>query len=459
MRRPLASPAMSLVALALFLGSGCSDREPTATDDGTGSSQAQQPNVLLIVIDTLRKDHLSAYGYERKTSPALDLLSASGIRYDGAIAQAPWTTPSIGALMTSMYPSALGIEGEQNALADALVLLPEALLEAGYQTAGVISHSFLGSAWNFQQGFQVFDEGNVQGHSAVTSEGVTRDATALLRQLSQDEAPFFLFVHYFDPHAAYVEHESHDFGGPQGYVGDVESGLLFRELRRMEGTTDEADLAEIIRLYDSEIAFTDRQIGLLLDELRATGEFDDTLIIVTADHGEEFLDHKKFGHTKSLFDELINVPLIIKPPASMELEPAVVEEPVALIDVYPTILGAASIPVAKELAGRPLLPEAPTERILFSETGRVRSSIAAIQGTFKYIEHANGRTRLFDRASDPNEKASVLAEHPELVDSLKNALTTWRSTVDAKVQRGEKVELDDDATQRMKELGYGGDDH
>ncbi|QDV04546.1 Choline-sulfatase [Planctomycetes bacterium Poly30] len=426
-----------------------------------GEPEAARPNVLLIVIDTLRADHLSTYGYERETSPRLTELASEGLRYERAVAQAPWTTPSIGALMTSRYPSSLGIEGEQNALADELVLLPEALQAAGYQTAGVISHSFLGSEWNFDQGFELFDEANVQGHSAVTSEGVTNAATAVLRQLSADPEPFFLFVHYFDPHAAYVDHAGQDFGGPAGYDGPVTSGLLFRELRKMQKDTSDADLAELVRLYDSEIAFTDRQIGLLLDALRESGEWDDTMVIVTADHGEEFLDHGRFGHAKSLFEELIHVPLVVKPPASFKATVRAgtsVAEPVALIDVYPTVLQVTGATTEFELEGRSVFPQPPRGRTLFAETGRTGSAAAAISGSLKLIERAEGRQQLFDLASDPQEKTNLARTRGTDVDRLLGELREWREVSAARALIGETIQIDAQSAARLKELGYGGDD-
>ncbi len=390
-----------------LLGLAACGGEESAPQSAAGSS----PNVVLIVIDTLRTDHLSTYGYERETSPHLTRLASEGLRYERATAQAPWTTPSIGALMTSRYPSSLGITSEQNALSDELVLLPEALQAAGYQTAGVISHE-----------------------------------------------PFFLFVHYFDPHAAYVDHSGQDFGGPSGYEGPVSSGLLFRELRKMQDEVGEADLAELIRLYDSEIAYTDRQIGLLLDTLRESGQWDDTLIIVTADHGEEFLDHGRFGHAKSLFSELIHVPLVLKLPASSSAAPSVIDEPVALIDLYPTVLAVVGLEATTELEGRALLPLPPTGRTLFSETGRTRAASAAMSGSLKLIQRPDGRLQLFDLATDPGEKSNLAKLRPEDADRLLGELVEWREVAAAKALIGETIQINAANEQRMKELGYGGDD-
>ena len=424
---------------------------------GAGPSEPPPVNVVLIVIDTLRRDHLSAYGYELETSPALDRLAAEALRYDAAISQAPWTTPSIGALMTSRYPTALGIRGERNALSGELELLPEALAGAGYHTAGVISHSFLGSDWNFDQGFEVFNEEHVLGHAAVTSEGVTEVATRLAGQLAAEAEPFFLFVHYFDPHAAYVEHEASAFGGAGDYAGEVKSGLLFKELRGMTDRVDAEDLHEIRRLYDSEIRFTDGHIGRLLEQLRESGAWDDTLIIVTADHGEEFLDHGQFGHAKSLYEELVGVPLLIKAPARLGITPGVVEEPVALVDLYPTILEVTGVPGPDDLEGEPLLPVAPLGRPIFTETGRGGRGFAVVDGGLKLIVQRDGSCELYDLHADRAEQTDLAEARPADVERLGALVEEWREAQRGKVKGGAKVQLDRERSKRIENLGYGGD--
>ena len=182
-----------------------------------GDGDRPRPNVLLIVVDTLRREELGAYGYPRSTSPNLDRLARAAVRYDQAFSQAAWTTPSISSLLTSRYPSQLGIEGELTKLAEDVVLLPEVLRAEGYVTGGVVSHSFCSQKWNFDQGFDFWDQSSIGGHKAITSPGVTERA---LEFLDQDrEQPFFLWLHYFDPHVAYVEHAAFRFGTREEYDG------------------------------------------------------------------------------------------------------------------------------------------------------------------------------------------------------------------------------------------------
>ncbi|MEM1451444.1 MAG: sulfatase [Planctomycetota bacterium] len=438
---------VSAIALALVACGGPDAERPDA---------ARRPNVVLVVVDTLRRDHLSAYDYERDTSPALRALAEESVRYDAAVAQAPWTTPSIASLLTSRYPRALGIRGEKTALSDGEVMLAEALQGAGYDTAAVISHSFLGSGWNFDQGFEVFDEENVQGHAAVTSQGVTDEALRQIERLAAADDPYFLFVHYFDPHAAYVEHDPFPFGGRDGYDGRIRSGMLFRELRQIEDEVDASDTDELRRLYDSEIAFTDSHLARLFDALRGTGAWDDTIVVVTADHGEEFLDHGQLGHAKSLYEELVGVPLIVKPHASAAVAPGVVTETVALLDVMPTVLALTNVPAVRGLEGEPLFPAPPEGRSLFTETARANNWAATYDGRWKLVARGRNNASLFDLESDPGEQNDVAAEHPDVVERLVATVQTWRAEQKEKARSGAAVELDAAQRQRIENLGYGG---
>ncbi len=453
-------PVVRLAACLALAGASCggsaapSEAEPA--EAGVG-----RPNVLLVVVDTLRRDHLSAYGYRRETSPALQALAEQGVRYDNAISQAPWTTPSIASLLTSRYPAALGIEGERSALSDDEVLLAESLLAAGYDTAAVISHSFLGSTWNFDQGFRVFDEANVQGHAAVTSSGVTDAAVRELRRMGAGGAPFFLFVHYFDPHAAYVEHDAYPFRGEEDYEGRIRSGMLFRDLRAIEAEVDARDAEELKRLYDSEIAFTDHHLSRLFDALKVQGAFEDSLIIVTADHGEEFLERGRLGHAKSLFQELVNVPLIVKPPRAFPraeaLRGSVVADALPLLDVVPTILDVTGTAHAGRVEGLSLFEARPKGRTFFTETARANGWAAAVQGRYKLLFLGPQRMSLFDLAADPSEAVDVSGERPEMTGAMGAAVVEWRHDQRAQASAGSAVELNAAERARIENLGYGGD--
>ena len=416
-----------------------------------------------MVIDTLRADHLGCYGYERATSPRLDALAAEGVRFDRALAQAPWTTPSVASLMTSQYPSAVGIGSERSVLADELVLLPEVLSEAGYRTGAVVSHTFCSSRWNFDQGFEWFDQSNVGGHSVVTSEGVTARALEFV-DWAGDE-PFFLWTHYFDPHFHYLEHEGLEFGGRGDYDGPIEPGLQYVDLFAMRFDLTPEDVAELVRIYDSEIAYTDRWVGALLDGLRARGRYEDTLIMVTGDHGEEFRDHGDLGHARQLYQELVNVPLIVKPArgAGPGGPPpgTVVEHHVALLDVLPTVLAATGLSMprsaAAEVEGRPLFEPPEPGRAIVSETSRQGGVRSVTLGDYKLIQRLKGgEVELYRVAGDRLEREDLAAELPEQVARLEGVLAGWERDTRARLER--ELTLSPEDLEQLRSLGYAGAD-
>jgi putative hemolysin len=428
---------------------------------------AQEPprrNAILIVVDTLRRDRLGCYGHSRPTSPNLDRLAAEGTRFTRMTSAAPWTTPAVASLLSSQHPTTLGIHDDACALRDDALLLPEMLAPLGFATGAVVSHSFCSSKWRFDQGFRSFDESNVKGHDAVTSAGVTDRALEFVEQ--HGAGPFFLWLHYFDPHFGYVAHHEWEFADAPGYGGPITSGMKFRELTKLKRKLAPADVDQLLRFYDSEIAFTDREIGRLLDGLRERGLDANTVIVFTADHGEEFLDHGGLGHTHTLFAELLGVPLIVKVPGRA---PAVDDRAAASVDVAPTLLDALGIEAPAGLAGRSLLRlrgEEDEMRPLFSATETPRGTkLARVSlGSLELVRDlVSGGETLFDLAADPKEERDLAprrASDPELArkaTALARTLDSWLAECAAKEKAAPKIEMSEEERQRLKALGYGDD--
>jgi arylsulfatase A-like enzyme len=413
-------------------------------------------NVLLIVIDTLRRDRMGVYGHLRNTTPRISKLAESSVVYERALSQAPWTTPSVASLLSSTYPTMLGIENHRSVLPESADLLPEVLREAGFATGAVVSHSFCSSEWGFSQGFDHFDESNVQGHDAVTSADVTDRATDFLERQAENE-PWFLFVHYFDPHVAYVHHAEFSFGGPEpGYDGPIFSGILMRKLRALRPQLRPADVREITRLYDSEIAFTDAQVGRLLDRLYERGKFESTLIVLTADHGEEFLEHGQLGHTQTLYGELIGVPLIIHYPgvAASRVHPHV-----GLVDVYPTITAFLGIEAPASVLGTSLYDSRTAAHrapdAVFSETSRRSRLRAAVADGYKLIlDLDTGQRALYDLESDPGETVDIAGRAPQRVAALSERLDAWMESSEAARSSAPELTLTPEQEEHLKQLGY-----
>jgi arylsulfatase A-like enzyme len=410
-----------------------------------------RPNVLLIVVDTLRADHLGAYGYARPTSPNLDRFADTAVRYERAWSQAPWTTPSVAALLTSRQPLSFGITDVDSTLPEGATLLSERLAAAGYRTGAVVSHRFVSRRWGFAQGFESFDDTNARDHDAITSPQITAQALRFLDE-HRDER-FFLWLHYFDPHFAYREHADFAFDRAGAYDGPVQPGVRFGDLLRRQATLGPADARELERLYDSEIAFTDEHIGRVLAHLAETGLDANTLVVFTADHGEEFLEHGRLGHTKTLYDEVLRVPLLVRTPG---VAPGVVDAPVALVDVAPTILDALGLPPDAEAAGR-VLPRpserVDPERVVLASSERRQRKITAVSEGFKLIRTGE-QVEYYDLTRDPGER-SPLADRDVGPFARLDAATRELAVANTP---GAAVELSEDERERLRLLGYGLDE-
>ena len=413
--------------------------------------------MVLIVVDTLRKDHLSCYGYEGASTPALDRLAERSVRYERAISQAPWTTPSIGALFSSQYPTTLGIEDDRSVLSEDLTLLPEVLQAAGYRTGAVISHSFCSSQWNFDQGFEHFDETQILGTDGTSSHEISDRGMAFVEEGGE---PFFLWLHYFDPHWRYVPHAGFERPPPaEPYDGPVEPRMAMRQLRTMTDRLGPADIAELERQYDEEIAYTDHHIGRFLDRLDELGLYEEAVIVFVADHGEEFKDHGQLGHAHTLHSEVIEVPLILHVPGRA---PGVERAPVATVDVFPTILEAVGLRGSAGslgLAGRSLLsPEGSELRPIFSETTRRGNLRSVVLGRWKLVRDLAGSSEhLYDLDADPAERRDVAGEHPEERARLGDYLDRWLAGLAEAGSDRERIELTAEELERLEALGYGGE--
>ncbi|MBC8451396.1 MAG: sulfatase, partial [Planctomycetes bacterium] len=357
---------------------------------GAAPSGPQRPNVLLITVDTLRQDHLGCYGYERPTSPHLDALAKSAVVFEDAQVQAPWTLPSLASLMTGLETTAHGCRSFHDALAPSYETLAERLFAAGYDTAAVASHVFLGRDYGLDQGFVHFDDELVlemtRSDEVISSPKITQKGLDFLAaQAGARDAgssrPWMLWLHYFDPHAEYLRH--------QGISGQF-------------GTQRPVDL------YDGEIAFTDRWIGRLLDGLATHGFEQDTIVVFTADHGEEFGDHGRVDHGHTLYRELLDVPLIVRVPGGT---PRRVATMVRSIDLANTLLELTELPPLREGHGVSLVPllegrllDVPAS-LAELERDAALSATAWVESDRKAIDRRHSGEQLgFDRRADPTEQ-------------------------------------------------------
>ncbi|MGH9662840.1 MAG: sulfatase [Bryobacteraceae bacterium] len=292
------------------------------------------PNVLFITVDTLRADHLSCYGYYRKTSPYIDGLAAEGTRFARDYTVIPLTGPSHFALLTGRYPQEIGVR--RNGVAPPsdmkLVSLPQVLRRHGYRRGAFVSAwPLVSHLTHMDRWFDHFDEDMPRRYQLFNSsrwaEDVTPKALKWLQRHGKGKKPFFLWVHYFDPHSPY---EFRDAFQPQPVAGIEPPPMPWKD----DGMPNR------IRSYDSEIYYADHYIGKLLNALDKLGVRDSTLVVLTADHGESLGEHGYVGHGRHLYENIVHVPLIFRLPGKVAAG-KVVDTPVSSIDVAPTILDVA----------------------------------------------------------------------------------------------------------------------
>jgi arylsulfatase A-like enzyme len=320
---------------------------PEASPGGLEGSESW--NVLLISLDTLRADHLGCYGYWRDTSPAIDRLAAEGALFRNQIAPAPSTLPSHASMFTSTNPTVHGARlRPPRPLGEGALTLAEILKAEGFATAAITNGGQLDRTFNLTQGFDLYTDRD------EPLRKMRRRVGRWLRQTGDDR--WFLFFHTYQTHLPYEPHTGIPYA--EGYDGDLPqqiSAVTTSRINRGELKITDADLAYIVALYDGEISYADRHLERLFDELRSAGMWDDTLIVVTSDHGEEFGEHGKVGaHSHTLYDELLRVPLILRMPG--HFEGVEIEQMTRGIDLAPTILDALGIPIPEQMQGVSLLP-------------------------------------------------------------------------------------------------------
>ncbi|HEX6884947.1 MAG TPA: sulfatase [Planctomycetota bacterium] len=460
------------IALLLALGlAACAPDEPgeAAVPAAAPAPEAAPPvqrDILLLLVDTLRADHLGLYGYPRATSRNLDAFAEDALVFEQVLAPAPWTLPSVGSVMTGVHPSVHGLrahEGEgMTGLRPALATLAESLRAAGYRTAAVVTNPWLkGKTHGLQRGF---DEYRVV--TGMTAHEVHDEATPIVR--AKDPRPLFLYLHYMGPHGPYRRHPQlgHDVLGPlperyDRVLGEAELAALPRYLK-LDGARE---LGAYVDRYDGAIHAWDEAFGAWMERFARRAPEAQPIVCVIADHGEEFVEHGGWNHGETLYAEQLEVPWILRLPGR---PPGRIREPVSLIDVAPTLLAAVGVPIPATMtgldvlgrpldAGRPLFAENDVRMGGASDPAHRQSSVRI--GARERIEHPGG-AECYDLALDPRQA------HPGCDDAAWNeALAAeLRAWSEASARLAESlgsapaVELEPGAREELRALGYAGDD-
>jgi arylsulfatase A-like enzyme len=425
---------------------------------GCGRTQPDSgpPNILLISIDALRADHLSCYGHDRHTTPTLDGLAARGTRFSKAFVNTHGTPPSHATLLSSLYQESHRVGIDSTAAADqgvpiGLEMIQEILAGAGWQTVAVTGGGFMSARFGFGRGFDVYID---------NARSVRQGAELLrknLRRLCRSDRPVFVFFHTYQVHSPYWPPRRFRrlFGEHHSAIDVSNENLLQIQARAVTVLTRD-DFEYLEALYDGEIRFTDEVLGRLLDFLDTIGFLDHAVVVVTADHGEEFGEHGGLLHGGKLFDELLHVPLII---TGAGVDHGVVNPAlVSLIDVAPTLLSLSGLEVPATMEGRNILGRNAIgswhDQRIFAQYGSALYCVRTPR--WKLIQRtANGKIRLFDLHRDEREKRDLSGRHPELAAALLEELVQWRAQrprLDLVADQG--IELPEETAEELRALGY-----
>jgi len=438
-----------------------------------GPSEKERPNLVLVVFDALRADHVGAYGYEKPTTPNLDRLARDSILFSTAYSSAAFTLPSMATLFTSLEPMRHGVrrhldpDRREDRLDERFNTLAETLREQGYSTGAVVSNSLFLLKCGFDQGFESFIPGRRRDAGPTTDEAI-----AWLRKQQQEKEaegecegeegqPFFLWVHYIDPHWPYDAPQSfdrpfslEDRGRFQRLVRRFEQGRVRSDEIYFECPLDEDGLQRGIAEYDNEIAYADHHFGRLLEHLEKSGLYDKTLVAVVSDHGEAMGEHGlHFAHSFFLYEEVERVVMTIKPPKGKG-RACRVDHPVRLLDFMPTVLPLLGIDARashegidlgplwmdREKAGAASFPDLPiygeTEPRYVNAEGRFRYParkrvfMDGNQGKWRMLRSGKHKlilipgegVELYDLEADPLEKNNIAEQQPGIVRELSRTL-------------------------------------
>jgi arylsulfatase A-like enzyme len=476
-----------------FWGSPAIHSAPQAPPPAVGLPQG----VILVLADTLRRDHLGTYGYGRDTDPTLQRLAAEGALFRDAQVEATWTKASAPSIFASLHPLTHGVLDFEHRLPASAVTLAEVYREAGHSTLLLSSIIFTGKFSNLHQGFQEVHESASLAErrsSKTAAELVDRLIPWLERRRS---TPFFVVLHVLDPHDPYrpkppydglwadrTAAEEHERRAREVRAAIADPllqvfGMPSRDEVAAAGFDPESYIDYEMDWYDGAIRGLDDALGRLVDFLREGGLAERTVIAFTSDHGEEFFDHGRMFHGQSLYGELTNVPLVLWGPDRIPAG-AVVERTVQTIDLMPTLLELSGLPVPEAAQGRSLLPLARTAaggggarrrpvfstraatHDLFGPPPRAKEAYSVILGEWKLIHNLEGAEgdpefELYHHASDPLALRDVAARHPEVVERLSGVLERWRRETEAR-----RLPPDEEAAaaltgpeiERLRSLGY-----
>jgi arylsulfatase A-like enzyme len=465
-------PAWVVWKAPRLLGEGQTAALPAAPPSAPADPRADalrrslsEANVVLVILDAAGAKHVSAYGYARKTTPEIDRLAAEGVLFEDALTPAVYTLPAMASLWTSRYPEEhRNVEPRTASLARARLTLPDLLQAQGIVTAGFVANGMAGPGFGFDRSFDEFREIYREFGQRADADSFREVVPGWLE--ANRARRFFAYLHYREPHWPYDPKPPFNTRfGPDGPIPrDLRNEVGFFVAvnnRRRETTADEAD--HIVRLYDGNLAFVDQELGFLRSSLETLGLWERTVVIVTADHGEEMGEHGLFGHEAQLYEPALRIPLVIRFPQAAGLAGRRVRGLVDLVDLAPTIADVYGLlgrgGSAESFGGRTLLPMlfgAPGKPAVVSRTRGEQPRWSLHDGRYKLVYDGRlGTRQLFDVSLDPEERLDLAPRDPLLADFYLQGLR--RRLLDMQPEDGRAgadTELSQQQLENLRALGY-----
>ena len=418
-------------------------------------NRSKGPNIVLISIDALRPDHLSCYGYHRNTSPNIDQLAREGTIFKNGFSQACSTIASHSSIFLSQYPWTHEVVGSEKKMGKSSITLAEILKNQNYITAGFVGSAYISLTYGFDQGFDFFFD------RINTWRTIKFHKNNLFRWLEKvKDKKFFLFLHTYDVHSPYDPLMPYR----AFYTGDYSDQRRLNKLVDYKLTAlnlSPEEIEYLIALYDAGINYVDDEIGELVKKLKKHNIFNNSVIIITADHGERLGERRgRFGHGGEASRIVTHVPLIMKIPGIGQGK--VIEEIVESIDITPTILDILDISPPEGMQGKSILPlikgsATETNFVAYTSEGREKANLSRAIRTkeWTYIMNHKGPDELYDRINDPKEQNNILKKKPLIAQKLKEELEDFIAlTSEGKPQVAEKVDIDEGLKEQLKSLGY-----
>lgn len=430
-------------------------------------------SAVLILVDTLRADRLGCYGNPLDLTPQIDAFCAQSVRFDQAFSHAPWTLPSTASIFTSRHPAQHGAGGRLGAfsvLDRSVITLAEVMRDAGFSTAVIVNVLFLGTEFGMTQGFDVVNQFIPKDNRSIrTADRTTSEALAWLAE--HRDKPFFLVVHYFDPHLVYDPPQPFRsrYADPQdAEAGDFVFGTIrdVVDFRNGKKDLDQSTVERLERLYNGEVAFVDAEIGRLLRGMEDLKLTQNTAIALTGDHGEEFWDHGGFEHGHTHFDELLHIPLLIRAPWLSRADgdeiatPQRVDSVVRHVDLAPTLCDLLAVDWPSSFQGDSLVPlmlgMSEPDRPVLSQGNFWGDPIQAWRNHGKKIivYQGSGTDLMFDVNQDPLEQHNLVESHGQLHDQMSAELEAVQDALRSGRPTASSPELTDDQLEQLKALGY-----